>query len=207
MKTVLPVALMATALITSFHSAKAQQSGRAPEYCVGFSPDACQRIRSVVESGVRPSYCVPGFGRVDSPVHLPPEQLRICYAMPTPIDPQHQREFDAAQAQQNQRIEDARAMVRESWSQSGGLIEGIEVGYKCGVIDEQSAQLAIRSVQVSMDDELNRAGLIGDRAMNIEQTTLNFINTGKASVQNGACSRLTPAMRGRLRAMVSSLMP
>jgi len=50
------------------------------EYCAGFSPDACNRIKKVVETNVTPTYCKPGFGLVGSGLTL--EQLRICYVMP-----------------------------------------------------------------------------------------------------------------------------
>lgn len=50
------------------------------EYCTGFSPDACNRIKKVVETNVTPSFCKSGFGLVGSGLTL--EQLRICYVMP-----------------------------------------------------------------------------------------------------------------------------
>ncbi len=57
--------------------------GRTPaEYCVGFSPDACGRIRKVVEAKIQPAFCKPGFGLVGS--GLTAEQLRICYVMTSP---------------------------------------------------------------------------------------------------------------------------
>lgn len=53
------------------------------DYCDSFSTDACDRIKGVVEayalSQVRPTYCKPGFGLVDS--GLTPEQMRICYVI------------------------------------------------------------------------------------------------------------------------------
>jgi hypothetical protein len=49
------------------------------EYCSGFSPEACDRIKKVVESKKRPAYCRPGFALVGS--GLTSEQLRICYVM------------------------------------------------------------------------------------------------------------------------------
>lgn len=53
------------------------------DYCVNFAPDACERIKQVVEaykpSDPPPSYCKPGFALVGS--GLTPEQLRICYVI------------------------------------------------------------------------------------------------------------------------------
>jgi len=61
-------------------SSKDDQRGRTPaEYCVGFSSDACDRIRKVVETKTRPAFCKPGFGLVGS--GLTAEQLRICYVV------------------------------------------------------------------------------------------------------------------------------
>jgi len=51
------------------------------EYGVGFSSDACERIKKVVETNLPPAFCKPGFGLASS--GLTPEQLRICYAMPS----------------------------------------------------------------------------------------------------------------------------
>jgi hypothetical protein len=50
------------------------------EYCVGFSPAACARIRAGVEAQVAPSYCKPGFTLVGG--GLTSEQYRICYVRP-----------------------------------------------------------------------------------------------------------------------------
>jgi hypothetical protein len=53
------------------------------DYCVNFAPDACERIKRVIEayspSQPPPSYCKPGFAIVGS--GLTPEQLRICYVI------------------------------------------------------------------------------------------------------------------------------
>ena len=58
-----------------------QNAANAADYCAGFSSDACERIKKVVESNVPPAFCKPGFGLAGS--GLTPEQLRICYAMPS----------------------------------------------------------------------------------------------------------------------------
>ena len=205
--TLLTIVLTICGVSTITRANSPNQFDPVPEYCVGFSLNACTRIKAVIESGVRPAYCVPGFGRVDSGLNLTPEQLRICYAQPpAPLSPDTQRAQDANQARQRQMIEDAKAMVRESWSNYRNLIEEIEIGYKCDVVDQLSASVAIRKIQVVMQRELNKAGLIGDSTMSIQDFTINGVQAGKNAAESGACTRMTPASRGRLRAMVSDLM-
>jgi hypothetical protein len=64
-------------------SAQTVQRPTATQYCVGFSPDACDRIKKVVDaytpSEPLPNYCNPGFALVGS--GLTDEQLRICYVI------------------------------------------------------------------------------------------------------------------------------
>lgn len=112
---------------------------------------------------------------------------------------------DAA-TQREQQIQDARAAVRQSWQSYERQLEAIEVGFKCGVVDQLSANVAGRQLQAMMDNEQVTAGLIGDSTMDIQKETGEAIAKGEAAVQSGACSRLTPAARGELRDMVSSLM-
>lgn len=177
-----------------------------PDYCVGFSPDACSRIKAVIESKVRPDYCVPGFARTDSGLNLSPEQLRICHAQPPePLSADEKRAQTKEQARREQRINDARAMIKESWAKYGGAIEAIEIGYKCEVVDQMPANIAIRKIQLAMQDELIRAGLIGDPTMNIQNFTSTAVQAGKTAAERGACAKLTSVWRGKLRAMVSDL--
>lgn len=63
----------------------AQATEILPPYCVDFQSDACTRIKTIVDSKVRPDYCVPGYALKDS--GLTQEQRRVCYAMPIPIPP------------------------------------------------------------------------------------------------------------------------
>ena len=181
---------------------RAAQGDPTPDYCVGFSPEACSRIKAVIESKIRPAYCVPGFGRIDSGLNLTDEQLRICYTLPREPSPEEER----AQAMRNQRINDSRAMVKESWGKYRGVIEAIETGYKCDVVDQLSANVAVEKLQVAMQDELNHAGLIGDPTMSVQDFTTGAVQAGKAAAESGACTKLTPAWRGRLRSIVSDLM-
>ena len=206
MKTLI-VALAFCGLSAATQAANPNQSGPAPEYCVGFSPDACARIRAVIEFKVRPVYCVPEYARPDSGLNLTPEQLRICYASEPapPPNPEMERAWSEIQEKREQQIEDARAMVRESWATYGNVIEAIETGYKCGVVDQLSANAALQNVEVAMRNALIHAGLIDDSTMSIQEFATGSVQAGKSAAEGGACTRMTPASRGRLRSMVSDL--
>lgn len=54
-----------------------QPTPSAAEYCAGFSSDACDRIKAVVDSKTSPAFCQPGFALVGSALTV--EQLRMCY--------------------------------------------------------------------------------------------------------------------------------
>ena len=60
----------------------AEEPPKASDYCVGFSADACDRIKSVIEAKTPPGFCKSGFAMVGSA--LTSEQLRICYVMTAP---------------------------------------------------------------------------------------------------------------------------
>jgi hypothetical protein len=178
----------------------------APDYCTGFSGEACARIKAVLDTHVRPDYCAPGFGRTDNPNKLTDEQLRICYAQPLPpMPPAMQRSVEAHQQQMNQRIADARAQVKNQWAGDTTQLEDIELAYKCGVADEISASVAVRRVQVRMRDELNQAGLAGDPTMDIQGATTPALQAGKRVAEAGGCAELTGAQRGQLRALIAGL--
>jgi hypothetical protein len=49
------------------------------DYCQEFAAEACQRMQSVIDSGIKPAFCKPGFGLTGS--GLSAEQLRVCYVM------------------------------------------------------------------------------------------------------------------------------
>lgn len=105
-----------------------------------------------------------------------------------------------------QRLNDARAIIKESWASYGQSIASIEIGRECSVVDTFSANFAIRKIQGLMQDELINAGLLGDPTMSIKQATANYIQAAKSAGDRDACISMTPADRGRLRATVSSLM-
>jgi hypothetical protein len=98
-------------------------------------------------------------------------------------------------------------MVRESWASDSNLIKTVEISYKCGLADQLSANLAIRNIQSAMVEEAIRAGLADDQTMrtDINDLSQRGIDAGFAAAEEGACSRMTPAERGRLHALVGSL--
>ncbi len=198
----LATGLVLVCTLGAINPSVATSPDRQPDYCTGFSYDACSRIRSTIETGIRPPYCAPGFGLVGS--GLTPEQQRICYAQPLDAaELKEERAWNdreaAWQAAQKQKIEDARAMVRESWAGYGDLIERIETGYKCGVLEQLPSNVAVQRLQGVMESEKDRAGLIGDTTMSVQDFTATRVRVGK-------CSRLTlsAAMRGFIAGLSSN---
>jgi hypothetical protein len=109
------------------------------------------------------------------------------------------------QQQRNQRMEDARAMFQDNLNRHSNLIKTIEISYKCNLTDEASTQAAMIHAEGAMFDERLQAGLLDDRTISVRDFTLRGIDAGKHAVEEGACTRMTPAERGRLRALVGSL--
>ena len=202
------IAFACCMLFATVQAADAIQSNSHPDYCVEFSPEACARIKAVIDSKIRPTYCVPGFARADSGLNLTSEQLRICYAQPpAPLSPEMRRAVADHEARQNQIAEDARAMLRESREKYRRLISMIAIGYNCDVIDQLSADAATLKIQTAMLDEQIHAGVIGDpKMMSVHQFIVDLMQTGKDAAANGACTRLTPAVRGNIRSLASDLM-
>ncbi len=52
---------------------------QAKDYCRGFSTEECAQIKAIVEKGVKPEYCKPGFALESS--SLTDMKMRICYVM------------------------------------------------------------------------------------------------------------------------------
>lgn len=178
-----------------------------PPYCVDFPADACTRMQAVIESNIRPDYCVPGFGMKGS--GLDREQLRICYAMPTPLSPEERKRFEEdhakIQAKRQQEISDARAMVSDEWGHYTSLIKAIEMAQMCDVVDAGPANVAIIKLQVEMQNVQNRAGLNSDPVMNSQTYMTDAVQAGKVAAAGDACVRLTPPFRGRIRSLVADL--
>jgi hypothetical protein len=126
---------------------------------------------------------------------MPPDQQRSAAAE----DARHRAYIE-------QRIQDARAALNESWNGYGREIESIFIGYKCSVVDRLSADVAVQHIESAMDEQKAQVGLIGDDATNIKAYANSWIDRGKKAVASGACAHLTAAERGHLRTLVASLM-
>jgi hypothetical protein len=97
-------------------------------------------------------------------------------------------------------------MVRENWASDVSLIKTVEIAFKCGLVDKTSAEVAILHVQSSMYDEFIAAGLSpGPGSPSIKEFTQRGVDAGYDTADSGTCASMTPAERGRLRALVASL--
>jgi len=101
---------------------------------------------------------------------------------------------------------DARAMVLESWPMYRREIEEIAVGFKCDVVDGLSADVAIRAIEVEMSQSLIDGHVMDTRGLDIKRFADDAVQSGRDAAAQGACNRLTPADRGRLRSYVTMLM-
>jgi hypothetical protein len=57
-------------------SSRPQEKDTTPQYCKGFPPEACARIKAAAEAKKKPIYCEPGFERAESRLSI--EQIRTC---------------------------------------------------------------------------------------------------------------------------------
>lgn len=113
----------------------------------------------------------------------------------------------AAQPDRGQLAEEARAMLREDWAKYRDLMRALQVGVKCGAVDAFPADLATRRLTNTMMDEWIRAGLANDSATDPQRLTRRWVDEGKELADKpGACERLTPALRARLRKAADKLM-
>ncbi|MFQ6334190.1 hypothetical protein [Methylophilus sp. 3sh_L] len=113
--------------------------------------------------------------------------------------------FDIDEERREQAVQDAKAMIKESWEQYKQTISLITTGFKCDVVDDISASVAIRKIQFIMQDEKNHSGLIDDTTLDIEKLTQESIKDGKVAAENGACKKMTASQRVQLRSLVSNL--
>lgn len=118
---------------------------------------------------------------------------------------EERRRSEEWNAKNNQKIEDSRAMVRENWAVIQHSVVEVVIGKECGIADPLTSQAAIMRIQNIMQNELIRAGILGDSTMDAEPIIQNGIKSGKDAIQNGACAAMTPASRGRLREWISGL--
>lgn len=106
-----------------------------------------------------------------------------------------------------QQAEEARAMLREDWAKYRDLVVALQVGVKCGAVEQFPADLAARRLTNTMLDEQIRAGLLNDRATDPQRVSRAWIDQGKTLAEKPeACDRLTPALRARLRKAADDLM-
>lgn len=98
-------------------------------------------------------------------------------------------------------------MLREDWAKYRDLIIALQVGVKCGAVDAFPADLAARRLAYTMLDEQIRAGLVNDAATDSQRSVQAWTDQGKTLADKpGACDRLTPALRARLRRAADVLM-
>ncbi len=190
-------------LLTAFLLTASPAFAQQPGYCADFSPEACSRMKTVIESKVRPAYCKPGIVPTTRGAPLSTEQLRICYSMQDPAAPMPT--LQAGPTAEKKLADDTRAMVRQTWATYGEQIKATEVALKCNLVDDVTATLAVRNVQNTMHDLLTRAGLFNEKELNVDRETEAYLQSGQRVAQGGACTTMTPLARDQLRQSVHTL--
>lgn len=99
-------------------------------------------------------------------------------------------------------LEEARAALYERWGGERYLIQSITKGYLCGVITAHDARLATQDIEYHMNEELAWAG---GKALNLlpEDSIKQAMLSAIVAVNNGACARMTPGDKGRLRNFIN----
>lgn len=106
----------------------------------------------------------------------------------------------------NRMRQEARDMVREDWAKYNDLIRALHLGEHCGAVEAFQVELATRRLTNTMLDEWIRAGLVNDRLTDPQRLTRDWIGQAKDDAgKPGACNRLTPALRARLRKTADDL--
>lgn len=105
-------------------------------------------------------------------------------------------------------LDDARAAVFEGWRPYARVIWALQMGYSCDVLDQLSVSQAVLRVQVQMRHEQDFSGLASDSAATIElgAFTERALAMARGDAKNGACKKLTPGDRGRMRMLVGDLL-
>lgn len=97
-------------------------------------------------------------------------------------------------------------MLREDWAKYRDLVMALQLGVKCGAVEAFPAELATTRVSNLMMDEWARAGLLNDPATDPQRVTRDWVEQARAAAEKpGACARLTPALRARLRQAADAL--
>lgn len=105
-------------------------------------------------------------------------------------------------------IDDARAAVFEGWRVYRPVFWSLQMALSCDVAEAWAVNAAALRVQVQMQHEQDRAGLVADEATTIAIGTFTekSLAIGRADAARGICQRLTPGERGRMRLLVGDLM-
>lgn len=176
------------------------------------SDGACSREDVVAAKLKRRGWC---WGYEDWTVVRADYRWHLCSETTLPLNqrsvpPETVEGADGAQNppysnSREQRREDARAAIRESWLVKGATIQRINFAFSCGWVDRITAGLAIQNVEGSMQDELFPAGLGDDTTMQVQPVAKRFMESGRDEARSGKCAEFTPAMRGGLRNSVAML--
>lgn len=182
-------------------------------YCVGLSTKECELIKEAdVALKEQPSYCKDGFALPENPYGLSNVQIRICditwgrgienKQYENEIKRQEKREQEEKEERDviHRRFEDAKALAREDATPYINLIQQIQTGYSCGVMDQWMADAAIIKLNYFINVELSDAGLVGEYNISkeISGKIEQALDLGKERANNGACENMSPIYRARL---------
>ncbi|MCE9968898.1 hypothetical protein LZ620_07735 [Aeromonas salmonicida] len=168
------------------------------DYCFGLSAKECESVELAdAELKRQPEYCKPGFGLSENPFNLSKVQIRICNVTWGRGIERKPSEDDALI---DRIITDARSLVRDDAISYLNLIQKLQTGYSCGVMDNIMASSAITTLSYSLNKEIDAVGLAGDKAIHkeIADKIEQALDRGKMMANNGACEEMSPAYRARL---------
>ncbi|MFS1163068.1 hypothetical protein ACLKQF_10840 [Aeromonas salmonicida] len=171
------------------------------DYCFSLSAKECESVEAADATlKKRPDYCKPGFALAENPFNLSKVQVRICQVTYDREDKDKHKEGDAL-------VEEARALIREDAMNHLNLIQNIQTGYSCGVMDEMMASVAVSRLSHYINMEINEVGLINDSKIRKEMAIKidNALDRGKDMANSGACENMSPAYRARLLHTARSL--
>ncbi len=188
-------------------------------YCAGLSGKECESIKAADATlKKQPSYCKDGFALPDNPYKLSRVQVRICditwdrgvekkqseedkeYNQYVELKKENDKRYNEYLESQNRQIEDAKALIREDTAPYIELIQQIQMGYSCEIINDGMAMASISKLDHWISMDIARAGLIGEPSIQkeIAGKMKQARDTGKAMANNGACEEISPANRARL---------
>ena len=107
-----------------------------------------------------------------------------------------------APTSRQQQIDDYRALTLEQWRGYTQLVTTIEIGFKCGVVEETLANVAVMRIAQMMDEQKANNGLINDTTLDVNAAIKKAVEDGRVAAD---CSRFSPADRARLRQTVDIL--